>query len=137
MNQLTKKLNLNLKTLTMKNFLLIAALIISSKAFNQIKIEQDSRIEEHLYQKKQRNIIGYRVQICFDPEKTNVENIRNQFISSFPKIDTYMNFEAPYFNLKVGDFRTQIEAQAFSEKLQGSYSLNIVHKEQINIPRID
>jgi hypothetical protein len=112
-------------------------ILLSNSVIGQIKIHQDQRIDEYLLQKKQRTIIGYRVQICFDTDKSIVDEVRNRFISSYPKIDTYMNFEAPYFNLKVGDFRTQIEAETFAEKLQGAYNLNIVHKEQINLPRID
>ncbi len=121
----------------MKNWLLILGLFISKSAYNQIVFFQDQRIEDYLTQKKIRLISGFRVQICFDPEKSKVEEVRNRFIGSYPKIDTYMNFEAPYFNLKVGDFRTQIEAQIFAEKLQGLYTINIVHKEQINLPRVD
>ncbi|MFY7667601.1 MAG: hypothetical protein ACOVQG_02590 [Crocinitomicaceae bacterium] len=121
----------------MKNWLFLLGLFISNSAYNQIIFHQDHRIEEYVTQKKLRLIPGYRVQICFDPEKSKVEEVRNRFISSYPKIDTYMSFEAPYFNLKVGDFRTQIEAQSFAEKLQGLYTINIVHKEQINLPRVD
>jgi hypothetical protein len=126
---------LNKNRLRLYIFLLLV--IITESTYSQIEIHQDKRIGEFLAQKKSRSMLGYRVQICFDPNKSTVEEVRNRFISSYPKIDTYMNFEAPYFSLKVGDFRTQIEAQSFAEKLQGSYSLNIVHKEQINLPRVD
>lgn len=121
----------------MKNCLFVLGLIISKSMFSQITFIQDDRIDHYLYQKRSRSLTGYRVQICFDPEKSKVEEVRNRFISSYPKIDTYMNFDAPYFNLKVGDFRTQIEAQSFAEKLQGLFTINIVHKEQINLPRVD
>jgi hypothetical protein len=121
----------------MKKISFIFGLIISKSTFSQISIQQDNRIEQYLSQKKSRALMGYRVQICFDPERAVVEEIRYRFVSSYPKIDTYMNFDAPYFSLKVGDFRTQIEAQTFAEKLQGEYTLNIVHKEQINLPRVD
>jgi hypothetical protein len=121
----------------MKHLYFIFLFIISKTVFSQISIHQDNKIDQYLMQKKSRTLMGYRVQICFDPEKSTVEEVRNRFVSSYPKIDTYMNFEAPYFSLKVGDFRTQIEAQSFAEKLQGAYTLNIVHKEQINLPRVD
>lgn len=116
-------------------FLLI--LLSSFSLISQVNIRQDPRIDSYLVKKKNKIISGYRVQICFDPDKKLVEEVRNRFVSSYPKIDTYMNFDAPYFNLKVGDFRTQIEAQSFAEKLQGAYTLNIVHREQINLPRVD
>jgi hypothetical protein len=48
-----------------------------------------------------------------------------------------VRFEAPNFNLMVGDFRTQKEAEELVERIRGRYPLTIVHKEQINLPRID
>jgi len=126
-----------LKENRLKLYIFLLLVIITKSTYSQIEIQQDKRIGEFLAQKKSRTMSGYRVQICFDPNKNAVEEVRNRFISTYPKIDTYMNFEAPYFSLKVGDFRTQIEAQSFAEKLQGSYTLNIVHKELINLPRVD
>jgi hypothetical protein len=80
---------------------------------------------------------GYRVQLCFDSDKSVVDQTRAQFVSEYPKIDTYVRFEAPNFNLMVGDFRTQKEAEELVERIRGRYPLTIVHKEQINLPRID
>jgi hypothetical protein len=37
----------------------------------------------------------------------------------------------------VGDFRTQKEAEELVERIRGRYPLTIVHKDQINLPRID
>jgi hypothetical protein len=123
--------------LVMIKLIFLLILLSSFSLISQVNIRQDPRIDSYLVQKKNKTISGYRVQICFDPDKKLVEEVRNRFVSSYPKIDTYMNFDAPYFNLKVGDFRTQIEAQSFAEKLQGAYTLNIVHREQINLPRVD
>jgi hypothetical protein len=123
--------------LVMIKLIFLLILLSSFSLISQVNIRQDLRIDSYLVQKKNKTISGYRVQICFDPDKKLVEEVRNRFVSSYPKIDTYMNFDAPYFNLKVGDFRTQIEAQSFAEKLQGAYTLNIVHREQINLPRVD
>ncbi len=116
---------------------MILVIFFSRQLFSQIEIHQDSRIDRAFPQKQNKEVIGFRVQIGFDADKSAIESIRNRFISTNPKIDTYMSFDAPYFNLKVGDFRTEIEAQKFAEKIQGEFSLNIVHREIINIPRID
>ena len=110
---------------------------MSKPYFSQIRLNQDGRIDKVLEQKQIKQTIGFRVQISFDADKSAVETVRNKFIGSYPKIDTYMAFDAPYFNLKIGDFRTEIEAKSFAEKIQGEYSLNIVHRELINLPRID
>ena len=121
----------------MDKIVLLSIILISNGLCSQITIHQDSRIDKMLTQKQIKQTNGYRVKICFDANKSAVDIIRNRFIGTYPKIDTYMMFEAPYFSLKVGDFRSLIEAEKFAEKIQGEYSINIVIKENINLPRID
>ncbi|MBU3658714.1 MAG: hypothetical protein FGM14_02500 [Flavobacteriales bacterium] len=103
----------------------------------QISVVKDERIDQKISNKAQKQILGYRVQICFDSDKNLVDQMRAKFISQYPKIDTYVTFDAPNFNLKVGDFRTQIEAEKLKEKIIADYSITIIHKELINLPRVD
>lgn len=103
----------------------------------QVNVVKDNRIDEKITNKAQKQILGYRVQICFDSDKNLVDQMRAKFISQYPKIDTYITFDAPNFNLKVGDFRSQIEAEKLKEKIVADYSITIIHKELINLPRVD
>jgi len=88
-------------------------------------------------EKRSKQIGGYRIQICFDSDKSIIDEARNRFISMYPKIDTYVTFEAPNFNLMVGDFRTLIDAEKIQEEIAGKFTVVIIHKTQINLPRID
>jgi hypothetical protein len=122
----------------MKGWLSISFLCFAYSAANaQIKIIADPRIEQKVAAKNSRQMPGYRVQLCFDSNKEFLDQTRAQFVGEFPKIDTYVRFEAPNFNLMVGDFRTQKEAQELIDLIRGRYPLSIIHKEQINLPRID
>jgi hypothetical protein len=82
-------------------------------------------------------IAGYRVQLFFDSDKQLVDEARSKFISQFPKVDTYILFTAPNFVLKVGDFRTMLEAERVRESLLREFPTSFVVKELINLPRID
>jgi hypothetical protein len=103
----------------------------------QIQLIADPRIEQKVAARNNKTMPGYRVQLCFDSDKNIIDQSRAQFVSEYPKIDTYVRFEAPNFNLMVGDFRTQKEAEELVERIRGRYPLTIVHKDQINLPRID
>lgn len=124
---------MSLKTI----FLLFLLLNFNAKIFGQINVYKDNRIDA-LVEKKRISIMGgYRIQICFDSDKVVVNNARTKFSNLFPKIDTYMNFEAPNFNLLVGDFRTLIEAEKIQEKILGEFTISIIKKEIIHLPRVD
>jgi hypothetical protein len=118
-------------------FLLLLILNFNSKIFSQINVYKDDRIDA-LVEKKRTSIMGgYRIQICFDSDKNIVNAARTKFSNLYPKIDTYMNFEAPNFNLLAGNFRTRIEAEKLLEKIFGEFTITIIRKEYIYLPRVD
>ena len=103
-----------------------------------INIVQDSRIEELVsLEKSIDEIPGYRLQICFDSDKNVIDEARDRFLKLYPTIDTYVEFEAPHFNLKAGDFRTRLEAEKIKRQIFGEFVICIVHQDLIQLPRID
>jgi len=117
-----------------------------------ITLAQDGRVEIYKDQridglvKKQGLVIppatspqmpGYRVQITFDSDRKIIDDARNRFIASYPKVDTYVIFNAPNYVLKVGDFRSQLEAEKVKDSFFRDFPTCFIIKEMINLPRID
>ena len=126
-----------MKTRNILFVLFLATPLLLEHIYAQVSIHADERIEQHIAKKASKQMSGYRLQICFDSDKSIIDEARNRFISMYPKIDTYVTFEAPNFNLMVGDFRTLIEAERIQAEIHGKFTVVIVHKTQINLPRID
>ena len=82
-------------------------------------------------------IDGFRVQLYFDSDKGNINSARARFIAQFPKVDTYVEYNAPNFFLKVGDFRTRLEAEKIKAEIEGQFPTSFIIKEKINLPRLD
>lgn len=82
-------------------------------------------------------IPGYRIQLIFDSDKSVVDNARNKFIAQFPKVDTYITFVAPNYILKVGDFRTNTDAERIKSEIDEQFPTSFIVREMINLPRID
>ena len=103
-----------------------------------VNIHCDERIN-HLVDVEKRidQIQGYRIQICFDSDKGEVDRARDKFLKLFPLTDTYMLFENPHFNLKVGDYRSKMEAEKIKRQIFGEFVISIIHEELVNLPRID
>jgi hypothetical protein len=89
------------------------------------------------YKAEFTSMLGYRIQICFDNNKSVVDEAKNKFLTSYPKTPVYMVFENPNFNLMVGDFRTLIAAEKIRAKIQGEYTISVIHKTTIKLPRVD
>jgi len=120
-----------------KSLTLVILSIISTNLLSQVNVVVDERVDLKVKGKVSKSLPGFRIQIAFDADKDAVDDVRKKFVGLYPKTDTYLTFEAPNFNLRVGDFRTQIEAEKFREKLAGEFPISIIHKENINLPRIE
>ncbi len=112
-------------------------LITTSSSFSQVSVFKDERIDQKVAQRSISPVSGFRIMISFDSNKDLVDQARNKFVALYPKVDTYVSFEAPNFVLKVGDFRTQFDAERFKEKIANEFSITIIQKEFINLPRLD
>lgn len=85
--------------------------------------------------------IGYRVQVFSDnnPRTAKNEARRKQrsIAERFPHYRTYVTYTSPYWRLKVGDFRSQSEAQAAANELRQefpAYSKEIrVVRDRVNL----
>jgi hypothetical protein len=80
---------------------------------------------------------GYRIQLFFDNNRKLVDEARSKFITLYPKIDTYVIYNAPNYFIKVGDFRTMLEAERLKVNLFRDFPTCFITKELINLPRID
>jgi len=126
-----------MKTIKSALIIFVFHILVTQQLQGQVSIQADERIEEQIAKKASKQMNGYRLQICFDSDKAIIDEARNRFISIYPKIDTYVTFEAPNFNLMVGYFRTLLEAETIQEEISGQFTIVIIHKTLIHLPRID
>lgn len=131
----------------MKKTLVFLFVLTGFLAFGQngeITVHKDGRIDALV--KKQGEIIppainpeidGYRIQLYFDSDRTIINDARSKFIAKFPMVDTYVEYNAPNFVLKVGDFRTQLEAEKIKAEVEVDFPTSFIIKEKINLPRLE
>ena len=85
---------------------------------------------------------GYRVQVFSDNNvrtaKAEASSKQRVISARFPQYQTYVRYNSPYWRLKVGDFKTQQEANAAAEELRKAfpaYSKEIrVVRDRISLP---
>jgi accessory colonization factor AcfC len=123
----------------MKSFVLFIFLVLSRTFQAQINVNGDRSFAPLVaaYKAEFSTMVGYRIQICFDPNKSVVDDAKNKFLAVYPKTETYMTFDNPNFNLFVGDFRTQIAAERIKSKIQGDFTISVIHRTIIKLPRVD
>ena len=82
-------------------------------------------------------IDGFRIQLFFDSKKSEINSAKLKFMSQYKTIDTYISYNAPNFFLKVGDFRTRLEAEKIKAQITAEFPTSFIVKEKINLPRLE
>ena len=86
------------------------------------------------FNNKVKTILGYRVQIASfsgTNAKNSAFNLREQFLSDYPAVQAYIVYDEPNFKVKVGDFRSRLEAYSFLQEIKEVYKGYII-KDNIN-----
>lgn len=69
--------------------------------------------------------VGYRVQVFDDNSPAKARARANsksaQYAEAFPEWEVYVTFKSPYWQVKVGDFRTRLEAEAAMEHIKSTF----------------
>ncbi|MFO7526070.1 MAG: SPOR domain-containing protein [Ignavibacteriaceae bacterium] len=77
---------------------------------------------------------GFRVQVIATDDIDEANNINTEVAQLFPNHRTYVNFEPPFYKVKVGDFNANTLADDMTFKLrQMGYAESKVVRETINL----
>ena len=109
-----------------------------------VNISGDSRLNSLTeYQGTPQNgqnvvkMAGYRLQIFYDQEKNSVNQKKADYLARYKEQPAYINYKAPNFRLRVGDFRTRLQAESFMNEIKVDWPDAIVVEDDIELPRLE
>ncbi|MES3016466.1 MAG: SPOR domain-containing protein [Bacteroidota bacterium] len=76
--------------------------------------------------------LGFRVQIFSGLGRDDAYSEQSKFKSLFPGVTSYVSYTQPNYRVRVGDFRTKLEAQKFMNDLKKQYNSLFIFPEKIN-----
>jgi hypothetical protein len=99
--------------------------------------ELDTLVQRNIESNQITNgIQGYRVQIFFGSDRKAANDARTQFLQLYPNTEAYLLYQQPNFKVRVGDFRTQQEAQALFKELLRHFERVFLVPDKINLPKL-
>lgn len=121
-------------------------LLISLSGFSQsgrgnVQIIQSSDIEALIYKhptfiNEIKSIDGYRIQILSTTKLPEAEQSKIQFVMNFDSIPAYIDFNSPYYKMKVGNFQSRIDAFIALNKIREIYSSAFIVKDRVRLLEI-
>jgi hypothetical protein len=107
----------------------------------KVEVIQDYKIKEllskHSEVNSKSNLKGYRIKIHFGSDKTKAREIKSKFILRFPDVPAYEKYDQPNFNIRVGDFRTKLDAYRFLKEVQAEFPSAFIVQDDIELPKIE
>lgn len=98
----------------------------------------DLLIDKHKYLNRHQPVLdGWRIQIFFEAgvnSKRKATDAQQRFKSLYSNTEAYLSFKEPYYRVRVGDFRTRLEAEGFLQKIKADYPNAFAVSEKVYPP---
>lgn len=124
-------------------FIFFSQFICAQKTISDtgnVEIVQEYKVKElvnkHIEINSKAPIKGYRIKIHFGSDKNKAKEIKAKFISKFPDIPAYEKYDQPNFNIRVGDFRTKLEAYKALKEIQLEFPSSFLVQDEIEMPKL-
>ncbi len=103
-------------------------------------VNTDNIISKHInVNQKAKGFPGYRIQVFFasgTDAKNQANKLKTELRNSYPDYDVYILYEEPFFKVRMGNFRTKIEAYKLFKQVQESYPSAFIVDDLISFPNL-
>ena len=108
------------------------------------KLKQDPRINKLIMKQREiyvndSTIDGFRVQIFMElgnDALIHADSVKTRFQEQYPEVPIYLVFGQPYYRLRIGDFRTRLEAENMYQQVKEEFRNAFVTADRIELPYV-
>lgn len=113
-----------------------------SDAGGKVEIVQDDKlyqsVNEHIhYQRNQKGIPGYRINISSEKNRKLAESERSRFLKLYPDVNAELKYVAPSFNVYVGNYRKRSDVYKIFREVKEEFPNAYIVPMSINFPKLD
>ena len=109
----------------------------------KVEVIKDARIDTFAARRLELNkagdaisINGFRVQIFTGENRKEAYNAQGKFQEQYPDVKSYVIYNEPNFKVRVGDFRTRLDAEKFQDELKKWFNGMFIIQEKITPPKL-
>lgn len=105
---------------------------------------QDARIDTLLLRhveinKRMIGVKGYRLEIFFSSDydaRGKALQVKTDFLTEYPDLEAYIQYQAPNFKVRIGNFRTKNEALKVKHRIKRHYPNAFRVDDEIDYPKL-
>jgi hypothetical protein len=88
-------------------------------------VKKQIEYNEMSTRESRRFVQGYRILIMNTNDRNKATDAKTKMYQEFPELKAYLQWQAPFFKLKVGDFKTRTEADEYLEEIKRVFPAGI------------
>jgi SPOR domain len=105
-------------------------------------VKKQAQINEATTRDSRRNVPGFRISVINSTDRNKVFAVKTKVYQQYPELKSYLTYQAPNYRLKVGNFKTEEEAQSYLSQLSklfssGVYIVHDVVEIKLDAPKED
>lgn len=98
-----------------------AGIVVHKDARIDQLIHRQMEINEETTRDSRRSMPGFRIQVISSTDRNKVFAAKTKIYQQFPDLKPYLLYQPPYYKLRVGNFKTQAEAEEFQKQLSSLF----------------
>ena len=120
-----------------------SAIVVEKDARIDQLVRKQIEINEVTTRESRRYVQGFRIQVINSPDRTKVFAAKQRVYEQFPDWKSYLLYQSPNYKLRVGNFKTQDEAQDAMKQLSklfpaGLYVIpDVIELKLSELPKAD
>ena len=116
----------------------VSVSIIKDPRINRL-VKKQAQINEETTRANRRTMPGFRIQVINTNDRKVAIDTKTKVYQLYPELKAYIQYQSPYFRLKIGNFKTRQEAQEYLSGLSKDFQGNLfIVRDIIEVrPEID
>ncbi len=92
----------------------------------------DTLLQHHIaYNAAKQTQPGYRVQVYFGNKRIKADDAKAEFLKKYPDEDVYLIYQQPNYKVRVGDFKSRLDAYKFYRKIHPDFGATFIVRDDI------
>ncbi|MFB9842264.1 SPOR domain-containing protein [Mucilaginibacter ginsenosidivorans] len=125
-------------------FFMLFGFAASAQTKGKVEVIKDPKVDTLIARRAELNkavsgeqVNGFRVQIFTGANRKDAYSAQTKFQEEFPDIRSYVIYSEPNFKVRVGDFRSRMEAEKLQDELRKTFMGTFIITEKVNQPKPD
>lgn len=111
-----------------------SSMIINDKVSISANFDLDFVLNAHLDKNEHYDFEeGYRIQIANSSNRDEVYSKKTEVYTKFTAFKAYIVYDQPYYKLRIGDFKTKMEARKYLDEIISVFPTAFLVKDEIKV----